>query len=335
MGILKNKRFLVIIVLLVLASAVAQAEPWSFSVSPLAGVLYGRSDEIVYKRGNSDTVLSELLWDLKPLLYAGIGADFAPLYPFEKNSFSAGMTFKCGLPFQTGIMEDWDYMNDRFQYPTHYSRHNAFARHAFLFDISGGYSWIFKDNFAFKAFAEFSYMRFSWSARDGYYQYPENTADGPQWSPDMEKNYIHGEIIRYTQNWFIVSPGISLTAKLGNNFLLSGGLNYSPFIYCSDRDDHYLRALYFEDIVSGGHFFKGRLSVLYSPFTDLDFSLDFAYSVITGSRGDAYTYAESTNGSVFLGRSYSISGAAYSAFDLALQAKIRLYGRKVKNKIKT
>ena len=77
----------------------AQAEGVFFdryclNLSPLAGMLYGHAEEIVYKYPKKAQYLSELLWDLKPLFYIGIAADLGPRNPFQNSGLIAAGSFK-------------------------------------------------------------------------------------------------------------------------------------------------------------------------------------------------------------------------------------------------
>lgn len=329
MHILRRIAVLVSITFLFLLPVTSEAKPWSFTISPQIGFIYGQAVEIVYKSPNSNLNLSELLWDLKPLVYTGFSADFFPRDPAERHSFFTGLDFKCGLPLKAGAMEDRDWMNNKFDYFTHYSRHDAYSRHAVLIDLSTGYSWRLTSFLYLKAYADFSYMRFSWSAKDGYIQYPtyDSSTEYPKWTDNLPKNYIDGELIRYAQNWFIFSPGLTITAKLNRLFAFEGSFNISPFVLCADRDDHFERGRYFKDYLSGGRFVKSSGVLIFSPLKNFDVILDFSYSHITGTRGYVDTYSTGAYGDLYLGRDEGIAGAGYSSFDLGLAARIRLFNR--------
>jgi outer membrane protease len=317
---IKRSGILVILTLFLSAYASAEINQKSLSVSPLAGILYGQSEEIVYKNSSSNLYLSELLWDLKPLFYIGVAADFGPKDPFRQHGFFASASLKYGLPFRTGIMEDRDWMNYSFDYVTHYSRHDAYSRGGFLSDVSAGYSWRLSDFLALKVFGEFTYMRFSWSARDGYVQYPSNDTSGkyPEWNGNIPKKHVFGLGITYIQNWFIISPGLSLTAKINRLFSFDGNLNYSPLIYCYDKDEHHLRELIFYDYCYYGHFIRGKAAFTCSLAKNMDLSLSAAYAYITGTRGNVQE-----GNSVI----QNCAGTGYSALDLGLAAKFYVFGR--------
>ena len=325
---IKKTALLVIIIALSISPAFSEGKSgtYGFSVSPLFGVLYGQAEEIVYKYSNADTYLSELLWDLKPLFYAGLALGFGPRDPFAKSGFFANGSLKAGIPIKTGIMEDrdWQYANNSL---TNYSRHDAVSRGTYLADVSAGFSWRLNGFLALSGYAEFSYMHHSWSANDGYRQYLEENIfgiiPGQTWTDDIPKIKFDGKVIGYTQDWFIVSPGLSLKGRLSRYFSIEGSFNYSPLIYCADRDDHFIRKYKIDDVekhyvfteyLKYGHFFDGGGKLCFFPKNNIALSLSFEYRYITDSRGDAYTngvkdFWENT------------AGGGYSSLDAGLALK--------------
>ena len=89
--------FVIFAVIITPIYAESKIKSYAFSISPIIGGLYGVSEEIVYKDPNSKRLESELLWDLKPLFYAGLAADFGPTDFFAKHGFSEVSTPKISL----------------------------------------------------------------------------------------------------------------------------------------------------------------------------------------------------------------------------------------------
>ena len=324
-------RFLVIIFFLSLNLFISRT--WAaednhvLNLNPLTGVLIGRSEEFLFKYKNSDQYVSELLWDLKPLFYLGLGLEYCPGKPFERDSFFAAGSVKIGLPLKTGIMEDRDWDNKYEDYLTKYSRHDAFSQNAILADISAGYSWYLGDKFVLGAFGEFSYMYYSWMAENGYYQYAKSNEE---WDDSIPKINIYGPAIRYAQNWFILSPGMFMKIKLSDNFLLEGNFRYSPLIFCADRDDHLFQDEFGEgQLFFGyfyfGHYIDGGARLIYSPVTNLDLSLSLSYRYITGMRDKTYYATTGAGASGHTFENYE-GGAGFSALDINLAVKIRVFG---------
>ena len=319
-----------------LAPAFAEAnegppvERHHFSLSPLLGMFYGQAEELVFRPG-SDRLLSELLWDLKPLFYVGLAAEFGPRDPFQDNGFIAAASIKFGLPFRSGNHENRDWLNPQHGRLTHFSQHDVYTQNAILLDISAGYSWRLTDTLALRAHVAFSFMHFSWSGENGFIQYPTNIAGeilgttAPPWSSDLPKIPLHGMVIRYSQNWFIFAPGISFTWRGDHRFSMEGSFSYSPLIFCAARDDHLLRRITFFDYMSFGHFFNGGGSFVFAARDNLDIAFSVFYRYITGTRGRTYQQNNVT------GRTYLTTndgaGAGFSALTVGLAARIRLIGR--------
>jgi outer membrane protease len=321
---IKKIGVLVILIAFFLSPAFAEAVNGSsgFTLSPNIGILYGHSEEIVYKPApNQNLYQSELLWDLKPLLYVGLGADFGPLDSSKKQGFAAALSFKAGLPLKTGIIEDsdWDNLVPNY-YLTRYSRHDAYSRTAILLDVSAGYFRRFFDSLALNVYGEFSFMHFSWSGRDGYIQYATETSAGLYlpWNSNLPRNYVYGELIQYKQDWFILSPGVSLDWDMNRLFSLKAFFSYSPLIYCADRDDHLVGKKTFLDYLSFGNCFKAGGELTLSPSLNTSLSLSASYKRISGTRGD--TLYQSM-------RYKDEAGAGYMALDLGLAVNFRLKGR--------
>jgi outer membrane protease len=317
---------LLVSILFIFPLPVLQGESYDLSLSPLGGFLYGQGEEIVYKYPDSDQYLSELLWDLKPLWYAGLGVDFGPKNPFERHGFIARARLKFGLPLKAGFLEDRDWAASHAHYLTNYSRHDTYVLNAILGDLSAGYSWHI-GAFSIAAYGEFSYMRFSWSGEDGYVQFPKDSSgnyrDDLPWNDGLSKDYQHGMVIRYSQNWFILSPGFSLAWKISRFFVLEGNFNYSPLVYCADRDDHLLADFITLDYPVFGHYINGGGRFIFSPVKNLDLVFHVSWRYITGSRGDLY---ESKYGGPYICYAGG-AGTGYSSLDIGLAAKIRIYGR--------
>jgi len=319
--------FFVILICLFLHPVFADEKQsgYGLSVTPSIGMFYGQANEIVYKNSQSNSFYSELQWDMKPLFYAGLAADFGPVNYFARHGFVGNLSFNLGIPQRTGIMEDRDWLYPNSDALTHYSRHNNFSERVILADLSLGYSFPLHNFIALGINFDFSYKHFFCIARDGYRQYLKddgfgNILPGQTWTDEIPKKYFEGKVLEYTQNWFILSPGVFIKFRLGTYFSLNGNFNYSPLIYCADRDDHlvppsrtYLDYLYY------GQYLKGSGGITFSPLDYLDLTLFLSYSSIFDSRGDAYFNYERHN---------NIAGGGYSAFELGLSARFHLFGRR-------
>jgi outer membrane protease len=307
---------------------------YAFSAVPTIGLFWGKAKEILYKYPDAKTPVSQLLWDLKPLVYAGTDLEFGPRDPFIKNGVSAGVSLKFGFPFVSGIMEDRDWAAPDEDYLTNYSRHDALSNGVFMVDMSAGFSWPILSMMTVRIYGEFSYHRFSWTSEDGYIQYPKNASGSYQydqpWNADLDKDPVYGTGITYTQNWLMFSPGLYFGLKISRYFFAGCFAALTPFIYAVCVDDHllplsagkqYTRG---EDYLTGGFSAKAGLNVSFSPKEGLEFTLMAGFRNISGSRGDSYNMNMGLN----TGGSFSLSpydgGAGLLVLDTALSAKIQL-----------
>ena len=317
-----------------LAPAGAQTESgrYGFYLSPLFGILYGQGEEILYRDSGWDQYASQLLWDLKPLVYTGLAADFGPRDPFERRGFIAAGSIKYGLPLRTGSMEDRDWMNLETNWLTHYSQHQAYSQNAILADLSAGYSWPLTNYLALSAYGEFSFMYLSWSADNGYAQYTteatKDEGDYPPWNNNLPKTYFNGKNILYTQIWFIFSPGLCLKGRINRLFSAQAHFNYSPLIYATAKDDHLIpnkdyQGRSFEDYLYFGHYLKGGGKFIFSPLENMDLSLSCSYRYITRTRGPSYWEYTGSEVTSHLSKNYD-GGAGHSALEIEFAVRIRV-----------
>jgi len=294
---------------------------FGFSVTPSFGALYGQARELVYYP-KSEEFLSELQWDLKPLFYAGLAVEFGPANSFAQHGIVGNLSFKMGIPQKTGNMVDRDW--DTITYPwvdsgtlTNYSRHDNFSERAIMADISFGCSFHISNFIALGPDLNFSYMHYYWNAKDGYYQYL--STPGQTQVSEIPPVPMKGTVMEYTQNWFVLSPGVFVKFRLGRFFSLNGNFYYSPLIYCADRDEHPHRNITFLDYLYYGHYIKGGGGITFSPMENLDLTIFLSYSSIVDSKGDAYK------------NNYKMeepAGGGYYAFEFGLSARLRLFGRR-------
>jgi outer membrane protease len=323
----------ILYVFLAAAPLVAETEapvprqfPYTFSVGASTGFLYGQGEEIVYKYENSDVYLSQLLWDLKPLFYVGSALSFSRRDPGEKLGFFGELLVKFGIPRQTGSMEDRDWMsivnnNDL----THFSSHDNYTKGVLLIDFSTGISLPlpFKTGPFLKSFIGLSYMRFKWTAQDGYYQYAERTGTGiyEPWDESIEKTMVYGPAIAYSQEWLIFTLlGYSLDIPLFDFFTLSFSFQMGPVIFCKARDDHLIKGVQYNDYVSGGIMLEPRGEVVFSPHQRVLLSLYCGYRRIRGSRGESLEIWQS---GAEARSEFDSAGAGYAALDTGLSLKVQ------------
>ncbi|MDR1411475.1 MAG: omptin family outer membrane protease [Spirochaetaceae bacterium] len=300
---------------------------FSFSLETALGFFYGQSQEIVYK-DNSDKYLSELLWDMKPLLYYGSALSVRARPPSWSVSFYTNLSVKLGIPGRSGIIEDRDWMNPEKDYLTHFSSHDSYVEGAWFFDGDLGASFHLNPGGAFNpalsVFGRVSYMELKWLARDGYTRYGVNS-NLPKiillpWedSDSFPKIDISGPGIQYTQRWFVVSPGIAASFPISNFFELDCAFTVSPFIWAAAEDLHLLTNMQYNDYPRGGLALEPEIRALFFPNSRCSLSLRVSWRYISGAKG--HTWIKTMNSETYTVG--GIVGAGFDALDTGISFKV-------------
>jgi outer membrane protease len=289
---------------------------YSLSLNGSIGLLYGQSEEIVYRDEKTGDKLSQLLWDLKPLVYAGVEGKFRWQRPGSAWSIFADALFKAGIPGKTGVMEDRDWIAlDYPQWLTLYSVHDNKTERAFLIDARSGVSFRFFREFLLKPSIAYHFMSFSWAARGGSFLYPSSYGDHAyQLSPDT--------VISYEQTWHILSGGIAFYGAFNRYFDIELSLALSPLIWSRSVDNHILRNLVVTDKLNGGIFAEGGLRFSFTPMDSFALSLSAAYRHISGPRGNStYDYKDTGQRLIYK----DVGGAGYSALTGEITARFIIF----------
>ena len=105
---MKNITFFICLVMILCCGALpAKGEirlfnqTYNFTLSGGPGFLYGASYEIVYTHSGAKDYLSELQWNIKPLLYLALNLDFGLKNPLNSWGFFADLGVKAALPMKT------------------------------------------------------------------------------------------------------------------------------------------------------------------------------------------------------------------------------------------
>jgi outer membrane protease len=278
----------------------------SLSLDFTFGTKYGQAEEIVYKP-NSDMKLSELLWDLKPLLYWGVALDYSSRNP-QTQGFFARTALQAALPGKTGVMEDRDWRGSEDTL-SDFSTHDNHTDGAWFFDCAAGYSLPLFYRLRLDLYGAFHYMNFHWTGREGYGIY--------SWDP---MHLFFGPVIRYSQDWLVLAPALALALPFFRNFTAALSFEISPLIMAVAVDDHLGTKAQYTDTMFFGLFMEPRGELVFSPHESFDIALSFSYRFIQGPRGN--TRAKSTNtGSTT--EDLNSGGAAYYVLDGGLSLTVR------------
>ncbi|MDR1802131.1 MAG: omptin family outer membrane protease [Treponema sp.] len=295
-----------------------------FSFGFSFGMLSGASEEIIYRSSSANSYRSQLIWQINPLLYAGVDLGYGwrgPANPrgFFQNVFSGffvNASFKYGLPADTGLMEDMDWLADDPNWLTDYSFHNNRTYTAMLAGLDIGKSFRLYNQFRLSIFFSYNAMYYSFVATGGTWLYPE---------PDGGHFYNPGSdnVITYRQFWQILSPGLSFYGVFNSYFGIELFFKATPLIAAASFDKHLLRDLQIinDPMYFGLYIEPGFVFTFKPPTSKLMLSLSLNYRNISGTRGNLlwrYPYESITY--------RNTGGAGYSAFDIGLTAKLRFGG---------
>jgi outer membrane protease len=293
----------------------------NLSLGASIGLLAGQGEEIVYRDTGSEDKLSQLLWEMKPLFYAGLDINYNWLKPENRWGIFAGALFKFGFPDETGVMEDRDWI--ALYYPgflTHYSVHDNKTESAVLIDANMGVSFRIFNKFLLKTYVAYNFMHFSWTANGGSVLHPYWDIDGDG-QVDGDHGYLNSiDVVTYEQFWHVMSPGIAFYGEFNRYFDIEISIKLSPRIWFSAQDYHILRNLIITENADGGFFIEPGLLFSFKPNKFLTLTAVVAYRNISGTRGDGeYKY----KGQPAMAAN-DMTGAGYSGFDVGITAKFNI-----------
>jgi outer membrane protease E len=322
--------FVALFTICVLARAQNQTNKTEFilSIAPSLGVLNGYAEEIVYYNKSSDAKVSQLLWNINPLIYAGFNINLDWFKPQNKWAWFADVSCKFGFPMKTGVMEDRDWLGTldgisyRTNWLTHYSVHDNLTDNAVLVNADIGIAFKIVEKYLIRAEIAYDFMTFSWTAQGGSFLYPVN-------------NHFYfttgTDVITYKQTWHIISPGVSFYGRFNRFFDINLFLNLSPLIWCNSVDEHLLRNLTIKDTMDFGFFIKPRLVFSFIPKDFIAVSFSFVYTHISGTRGDGLYMEQGEVNKIH----ENGAGSSYNAFDVGLIVKFKILGKRLWNRTTT
>jgi len=287
-------------------------KPYDLSLAVQAGLLYGTSYEIVYQDEKSNEYLSELRWELKPLFVMGLNFSLEPVRTW---GLFTRFSIKAGFPAVSGTMEDRDWLDlNNSETLTNFSKHSNKTQAAVFLTLDTGFSFLVTDWFYLRPFVSFDYIFFKMEGRNGYYRYANA-------NNDWETGTFSGAVIRYSQHWFLLSPGVSFGFMV-NRFTIKGAIKITPLVFCVGIDDHLLSEALFTDYMFGKIAVEPSLDVSFAISPRFDFGYIVSYWYITGTRGDTvrdnYGSNSSDSGNI------NSAGAGLKLFEGALYLRVFL-----------
>jgi len=256
---------------------------YGFLLGTQFGFVHGKALEYVYNPpGYERKILSELIWEMKPVFYYGFLLDFGLLDPMSRPGIFASTSFKVGVPADTGVMEDRDWLSPSDDF-THFSSSTNKTREFLWLDAAVGASLPVRPFFYLRTFISGSWTRFSFTARGGYWAYPSSSG----YFEDDE------EVCRYQQDWFLLAAGISMVTTVLSPFSFDISVKASPLTYCKAVDEHPKRDdTTFMDYTSLGFFLEPAFGLSFTA-ERVEFSFQAAWRLTEKTRGESF---ESSNG---------------------------------------
>jgi outer membrane protease len=301
----------------------AEKKLFSFSVETTLGFFYGQGEEIVYDANG--TYLSELLWDMKPLLYYGAGLSVKLQIPSWPVGLYAAASAKIGIAGRSGFIEDRDWLDPVQDYLTNYSKHDSYIFGSWFFDGDIGVSLPLCPgrtfNPALSFFGRFSYMELKWIARDGYTQYGPNDPGGSSfisWDDSFSKIEQYGPGIQYSQFWVLFSPGLAADFPLSRFFTLNCAFTITPLIWAAAEDLHLKKNARYLDYPSGGVALEPKIRALFFLNSRCSLSLQVSWRYIINAVGDSWQ--GTINGETY--EKTGTAGAGFHTLDTGISFKI-------------
>ena len=316
------------------SGSVPKNRSYGFSIGQQFGFVDAQAVEIVYPKQTEVKYLSELLWNMKPLYYMGILAEFGLDDIMSKAGFFSNLSFKTGFPGDTGIHENRDWLSFENTDLTHYSRHTNRTNRVIMIDFKNGASIPFTYVYI-KPFINFSWMNFSFSGLDGYGKYARGKKYDDNGIPIEDKSSYpsmyfpinddpkivkyYSEVITYEQNWLLIAPGITLGTKILTPFSFDISFQISPLTYCAAVDNHLTTKAVYNDYTGLGLYLEGTAYISFS-WDFLELAYEAAYRYISDTRGITH---QGSQGSDYTFKSPNEAGAGLSMMDMRLLFKFR------------
>ena len=306
------KNIAVLSVLVIILSVNSYAEKnYCFSLGPQLGLVFGQALEIVYPlpKDTKNDLYSELIWDMKPVFYCGIQAEFGRSDPMKAAGFFSSLSFKAGIPADSGVMEDRDWLSPSNSDLTRFSSHTNKTDVFIQMDAACGVSLPTNNNLV-KLFISGSWMRFSFTGRDGYGIYNDQS--------HKEQDFSGETVISYQQDWLLLAAGFSAGTNL-YPFSFNVSFQISPFTYCAAIDNHLKRYTIFRDFTGLGLYIEPSFNMSF-VVRQAELSLGLNYRNIGRTKGESYI---NENNAGFNHDSHKV-GAGLSMLDSRFMVSIRL-----------
>lgn len=264
--------------------------PDSLAVSASAGMLSGKSHEMVYDEATGRKI-SQLDWKIKnvAILKGDITWDAYSFLTLNARGWTS-------LASGSGHMDDYDWMNEKQSSWTDHSSHPATnVNYANEYDLNVK-GWILQgDNYKAGVTAGYQETRFSWTATGGTYNYDNGAYQG---------NFPAGERgIGYSQRFSMPYIGLAGQYRF-NDFEFNALFKFSDWVRAHDNDEHYMRDLTFREKTTDSRYYGASVDAGYYVTPHAKVFAEFTYSSYEEGKGGTQIIDTNT------GQSGSIGGDA-------------------------
>ena len=205
-------------------------------ITPEISLYNGTINEYVFSAScfNTDNKLSELVWDLKNVPVFTLTADFDIL-----EKVYAGITGRIGLPYKSGHMQDYDWLNstttiwksDSPYEITNYSCHDNSIYKMMQFTIRLGWNFYLPFDIKLSPYAAYQYDFLGFSASDGYSIYKSNK---------YQTGTFSGKVISYNHELNSIMTGVKVIVNTVPRTTIESDFCFSPALtFLNANDYHY------------------------------------------------------------------------------------------------
>ncbi|MBR8504057.1 omptin family outer membrane protease [Enterobacter asburiae] len=261
--------------------------PDSLAVSASAGMLSGKSHEMVYDEATGRKI-SQLDWKIKnvAILKGDITWDAYSFLTLNARGWTS-------LASGSGHMDDYDWMNAKQSSWTDHSSHPATnVNYANEYDLNVK-GWIFQgDNYKAGVTAGYQETRFSWTATGGTYNYDNGAYQG---------NFPAGERgIGYSQRFSMPYIGLAGQYRF-NDFEFNALFKFSDWVRAHDNDEHYMRDLTFREKTTDSRYYGASVDAGYYVTPHAKVFAEFTYSSYEEGKGGTQIIDTNTGDSGSIG----------------------------------
>lgn len=261
--------------------------PDSLAVSASAGMLSGKSHEMVYDEATGRKI-SQLDWKIKnvAILKGDITWDAYSFLTLNARGWTS-------LASGSGHMDDYDWMNKKQSSWTDHSSHPATnVNYANEYDLNVK-GWILQgDNYKAGVTAGYQETRFSWTATGGTYNYDNGAYQG---------NFPAGERgIGYSQRFSMPYIGLAGQYRF-NDFEFNALFKFSDWVRAHDNDEHYMRDLTFREKTTDSRYYGASVDAGYYVTPHAKVFAEFTYSSYEEGKGGTQIIDTNTGDSGSIG----------------------------------